>query len=137
MTRICLLTILIALLSAQSFAQDSLFGSRFDQYERLKKEFAVGFMYSLILPGAGLFYTGEPLTGIGFLVATVGTAVWFVNEENYSLPAGLVLVLVRLVEFGIVKGNVDSFNQQIRKQLNLTLYPNSHHGLSLRLSMKI
>jgi len=107
------------LLSAQDFAKN------FNLYELGKKDMAVGYLWSSIIPGGGLFYCERFGPGLSLLGGEI--AFYFLASKHY-----VFLVLVKLFEFYLVTEAIDDYNEDLRKRLNLAIdFKNNYQGLKL------
>jgi hypothetical protein len=126
------LSILISsqLLSAQTFEK------KFDDYESNKKEMAVGYLWSGVVPGGGLFYAENNGNGLLFLASGIvlySVAINGIKESPQSAGNWLLLTgIFKAVELYMTTEAIDEYNKDLRRGLKLTLdFKNNYKGLKL------
>lgn len=108
-----------------------------NKYEEQKKDKATALVYSLVLPGAGLFYAERHWSGIASLVGTVAILSQC-DKTRTSDPTtyAAILLALRLVDIGFAFGAVDDYNTDIRLRLKFSLSPQPH-GASVTVTVSI
>ena len=140
--RILLLLVLISS-AASGQSRDSLLlpRSQFWQYDDSRKEESGAVLYSLIIPGAGHFYTDNNANGFLFLAAGLGASYWVVSEARTtdgSLFMPLIVFLgVRLCDIGMAAHEATEYNQRLRQSLQISAWYDRRKGPTLcaRLSL--
>jgi hypothetical protein len=89
----------------------------FNNYESQKQEKATGFLWSAIIPGAGVIYT-EDETGWLFMAGEIGAAWWLGSaEKNGRAAPAISLLVLRVLEFTLINSNVEENNYALRLKL--------------------
>ncbi len=121
MTRLILLTLLsVGMLSAQTtMSVDS-----FKKYEEGKKDKAVAFAISTVIPGGGMMYADNDIGGIAVFGATVGAGFWLrsavKNDEEVVFPL-LAMAVLRVIDIVLAFDGVDEYNRALRNHVTVAV----------------
>jgi len=93
-----------------------------DVYEQYKKDKAVGFLWSAVIPGGGEFYVDHTGSGIFCLIGNIGSLVWISINNNKRSPENNIipfvgLIAIRVGEFIDVNSAIDIYNDKLRKEI--------------------
>jgi len=106
----------------QQMPANSNFGAMFERYERARMDFAVGFLYSTIIPGGGKFYTGYPEQGVLYIAVEGGLVLWAIqgNDPMERYPPFILLLVAKLVEYGSVYSDIRDYNAMLRRKIGFS-----------------
>lgn len=98
------------------------FGAMFERYERARMDYAVGFLYSTIIPGGGKFYTGYPEQGVLYIVVEGGLVLWAIqsNDPMERYPPLILLLIAKIVEYGSVYSDIHDYNAMLRHKIGFS-----------------
>lgn len=124
------------LLSAQDFAKS------FYRYESEKKDIAVGYLQSTVIPGGGLFYGDRFELGLVFLG---GEIAYFLmvkgpieSHPKESTNFYIIGAAIKILEYHLVTGTINNYNEDLRKRLNLAVdIKNNYQGIKLSYTFQI
>jgi len=106
----------------------------FHYYEENKKDKSLGFLWSSVIPGGGLFYAENYGVGILYLALTAGDIVWISDPNESEKPVPIVIGLIlRITELVKINRDIDDYNRKLRGKLNLSPFVSDREvGLRLK-----
>jgi hypothetical protein len=114
--------ILLLLVCLTTRGQD--LGIRLARYEAQKKDIGTALLFSTLLPGGGLFYTGETTNGVAFLSFETVNLLLFFERRNSGDSYGIyiaTLIVLKAFEYGFAIRDVERYNEQLRVRFGLML----------------
>jgi len=98
-----------------------------EHLEQEEKGIVKGIIYSVVFPGAGLFYTNNHqlnTNGLSYMAVEVGLLGWFINdigksEGNNAIIPATMLIIVKACECFDIFNKVKDHNKTFREDFSL------------------